>query len=152
MNPYFLPVTDITPRNTGAEALTELHRRTVDVLAGYDTMVEKAEPSFRSVAESFRALHERHAERLARMIADKGEAPDAEGTMMGTINKTVVSLRALFDDIDADVMDNIRDGEKHVLEAFDDALGAAEQPEETRALSAMRDEIVELVASTAHLD
>ena len=39
---------------------------------------------------------------------------------MGTINETVVGLRAVFDEIDADVLSSIRNGEDHVLDAFDD--------------------------------
>jgi hypothetical protein len=43
------------------DAVEKLHGRTLDALAGFETMVEKAEPEFRPVAERFRALHEAHA-------------------------------------------------------------------------------------------
>lgn len=157
MDPHIPPIphqdiaqTDL--RSGGVDALISLHQRTVDVLSGYAKMVEKAEPSFRSVAEEFRALHARHADRLARMISDMGHAPDPDGTLMGTVNKAVISLRALFDEIDDDVMDSVRDGEKHVLESFDDAMASVENAALIRDLGDMRAEIVSLVDRTAHLD
>ena len=125
-----------------ADALLALQRRTADALAGYVTMVDKAEPEFRPVAERYRAIHDRH-----------GVEPDADGSFMGTVNKAVVSLRALFDDIDADVMDSIRNGENYVLEAFDDAIGAAGMPPaDVTLLRDMRDELVVLLQDTRHLD
>lgn len=157
MDPYIpptaaaaIPTADL--RSDGADALITLHQRTVDVLTGYATMVEKAEPSFQSTAEAFRALHARHADRLARIIADMGHTPDVDGTLMGTVNKAVISLRAMFDEIDDDVMDSVRNGEKHVLEAFDDAIGATTDLALTRDLGDMRAEIVTLLDQTSHLD
>lgn len=136
-----------------SDALLALQRRTVDALAGYVKMVEKAEPEFRPVAERFRALHDRHNAGLTAMLIRHGAEPDADGTFMGTVNKAVVSLRALFDEIDEDVMDSIRDGENHVLEAFDEAISAEGMPPaDVTDLRNMRDELVMLLQDTRHLD
>ncbi|WP_232622674.1 DUF2383 domain-containing protein [Pseudorhodobacter sp. MZDSW-24AT] len=136
-----------------ADALLALQRRTVDALTGYVKMVEKAEPEFRPVAERFRALHDRHNAALTAMLIRHGVEPDADGTFMGTVNKAVVSLRALFDEIDEDVMDSIRDGENHVLEAFDEAIGASGMPPaDVTELRDMRDELTVLLQDTRHLD
>ncbi|MFN4173337.1 MAG: DUF2383 domain-containing protein [Pseudorhodobacter sp.] len=135
------------------DALLSLQRRTADALAGYVTMVDKAEPAFRPVAERFRALHDRHNAALIRLLIDHGQEPDADGSFMGTVNKAVIGLRALFDDIDADVMDSIRRGENHVLEAFDEAIGAAGMPPaDVTTLRDMRDELTVLLQDTRHLD
>lgn len=136
----------------GVAAIEALHNRTVDVLAGYAKMVETAEPSFQTIAEEFRSLHARHADHLARMIADLGYTPDPDGTVMGTINRAVVSVRAMFDKIDEDVMDNVRTGEQHVLDAFDEALAANLGTPASPDLGDMREEVVALLARTAHLD
>ena len=135
------------------DELLTLQRRTADVLAGYQTMVDKAEPAFRPVVERFRALHDRQNVALSGMLVRHGHEPDADGSFMGTVNRAVVSLRALFDDIDADVMDSIRDGENHVLSAFDDAITAAGMPPaDVTALRDMRDELTVLLQDTRHLD
>ncbi|MDO8883812.1 MAG: DUF2383 domain-containing protein [Pseudotabrizicola sp.] len=143
--PYAAPDAD--------DALLTLQRRTADALAGYVTMVDKAEPAFRPVAERFRALHDRHNAALTAILIRHGVEPDADGSFMGTVNKAVVSLRALFDDIDADVMDSIRDGENHVLEAFDAAITAVGMPPaDVTELREMRDELTVLLQDTRHLD
>lgn len=135
------------------EDLRILQRRTVDVLAGYVSMADKAEPSFRPVVERFRALHDRHNAALTAMLIRMGQEPDTDGTFMGAVNRAVVSLRALFDDIDEDVMDAIRDGENHVLTAFDDAIASDGLTIPDRQdLRAMRDELTMLLQDTRHLD
>ena len=132
-----------------ADALANLHTRTVDALAGYETMVAKAEPTFRPVAETFRDIHARHAAATARMLAREGREADADGSFMSAVNRAVVSLRALVDDIDADVLSAIRNGEQHVLDAFDDAI-AAGRAEYDDELVAMRDELQAAIDRTSN--
>lgn len=136
----------------GKDALVTLHQRTVDTLKGYMKMVDKAEPEFLPVAQRFHDLHVRHAAALAGKLSAMGVAVDPDGTLMGTINETVVGLRAFFDEIDEDVMSSIRNGENHVLEAFDDALDVKLSPEDAADISAMRDELVGLLEDTRDLD
>ena len=132
-----------------ATALIALYDRSVDSVKGFTTMVEKAEPSFRDTAERFRALHARHADRLARLLSDLGVKAEAGGSVMGTVNQAVVTFRAFFDDIDEDVMDQVRSGEDWVLQAFDAAI--AEQAGNGDTLRAMRGELADLLAATHDL-
>jgi hypothetical protein len=138
--------------DAGKDALVTLYQRTVDALKGYVTMVEKAEPDFLPVAQRFHDLHARHSTALAAKLSAMDVAPDTDGTLMGAINETVVGLRAFFDAIDEDVMSSIRNGENHVLEAFDDALRVNLSPEDAADISAMRDELVGLLEDTRDLD
>jgi Domain of unknown function (DUF2383) len=133
------------------DRIAALHGQTVDTLIGFEKMVEKAEPSFRPTAEEFRALHARHAEQLARLLDELGRSADGDGSFMGTVNKAVISLRSAFDAIDADVMDNVREGETHVFATFDTALSGPLAPPVRSAIRAMRDELTELVERTRHL-
>ena len=136
-----------------AQALLTLQQRTKDALMGYDTMVEKAEADFRPVVERFRGVHSLHNAALSAMLVRHGQTPDADGTFMGTVNKAVVTMRALFDEIDEDVMDSIRDGENHVLSAFDDAIAASGMPPaDVTDLREMRDALTALLQDTRHLD
>ena len=135
------------------DALRSLQSHTADYLAGYVKMVEKAEPEFRPLPKQFRALHNRHNAALSAMLLRHGAEPDADGSFMGTLNKTVVSTSALFDEIDEDVMDSIREGENHFLTAFDDAMAATgTPPADVTELRDMRDELTVLLQDTRHLD
>ncbi len=127
------------------EALIDLHTRSIDTLRGFETMVEKAVPAFRTIAEKFRALHARHVTRLATMVREMGGRPDSDGSFMGTVNRTVVTLRATFDTIDHQVIHQIHSGEAHVLAAFDRALGTRLPQRQIDALSWMRVELAGLL-------
>lgn len=133
------------------EALIALYNRTVNSTKGYAKMVEKAEPSFRDTAEQFRALHARQAGDMVRLLAGMGIEADADGTLMGTLNQAVVTFRAFFDDIDEDVMDQIRSGEDWVLKAFEAALEEETHPTRAAALRDMQAELKALLADTSHL-
>lgn len=146
----------MTPRDSAdadmIDALSRLHTRTVDARQGYETMLAKAEPEFRPVVQQFHDLHSRQATDLARIITALGGAPDPEGSLMGTVNRTVVSLRAVFDEIDEDVMDAIRDGEERLLEAFDTALSTGPAQAWHGDVKDMREALLRLLAATSHLD
>ncbi len=134
-----------------ADALAAVHRRSVDSAAGFKTMVDRAEPEFRATAERFLAMHTEHAAVLARILADRGVVADHDGSFMGTINKAVVTFRSLVDQIDADVMQQVRSGEDWVLEAFDTAIAALGDAPEVARLHDMRSELTELLAKTMKL-
>jgi hypothetical protein len=145
--PHLDPTPEARP-DTPNDYLRELYTRIIDAKAGFDVMVDKAEPDFRDVAASFRDMHARHAEKLAKML--HGHV-DADGSLMGTVNKAVVSIRAVFDEIDEDVMDQVRTGEKWVLESFREAEANCAAPHEAD-LIAMRAELEDLLDRTSHLD
>lgn len=158
MNPAVTPVpldlnaVDTAPTGHNVRAVSHLHNMTVDAATGFATMVEKSEPEFRNTAEQFRGLHATQADRLARMIIDLGGEVDPDGTLMGSVNKAVITVRSWFDEIDDDVMDQVRSGEDNVLEAFDAAIASSIPDQHRAALREMRGELTALLAATSHLD
>lgn len=134
------------------DKLAVLHTRTVDARAGFETMVEKAEPHFSPIAKRFRDLHDLHATELAALLEAHDREPDRDGSFMATINTMVVSARAFFDEIDEDVMDQVRDGEKYVLNAMDEAHAAIPSQSVMTAIQRMKNELTALLDETRHLD
>lgn len=134
------------------DAVAKAHVRTVDAAAGFDKMVEKAEPRFRPVAERFLALHQRHAMILAQMLAEAGQVPDTDGSFMGTVNRAVISTRALFDEVDEDTMDEVRRGEKTIVRAYEEALEQPLPKHMSDAVAQMLSELNDMLAQTRHLD
>lgn len=127
-------------------ALVELHTRLIDTLEGYDALTERAEPDFRSIAEEFQTLHRKHEAGVARLLASLGHDPGGDGSVFGTVNRAVVALRSWFDDIGHNVLDALVQGEKHVLEGFDEAIAASPSIERRGVLEAMRGELTALLA------
>ncbi|SNX72419.1 uncharacterized protein DUF2383 [Cereibacter ovatus] len=136
------------PDKAAIAALETLHLRSLDVLAGFETMVDRAEPAFRATAERFRDLHRSQTDELAEMISRFGRQPEIDGSLMSTVNRAVISLRSLIDTIDRDVLGQIQDGEQHVIAAFDDALGAGQPIDVTARLRSMRRELSLLLFET----
>lgn len=146
------------PDNSGAigvtdslEALIKLQTLSVDTRLGFQKMVEKSDPGFRPIAERFSALHGRHVMRLHNMVREMGGLPDQNGSFMGTVNRAVITLRAVFDRIDADVMDQVRSGEDAVFSAFDRAIAASLPKGHRDALIQMKDELTVLLHETRRL-
>lgn len=129
-------------------ALEAALTRTKDALSGFETMVEKAEPEFRPIAERFRTLHARHVTALSQMLSDAGRTPDTDGSLMGTVNQAVVATRAFLDKIDADVLAQVIRGEEHVIEAYRDALAKPVPSPARDTLSSLLTELQTLVAET----
>ncbi len=129
----------------GTPALAELHTRLLDTIAGYDKVLEKAQPEFTAIAAEFRSLHVRQAERVAKMLRAAGHEPPKDGSFFGRVNRAVVELRSWFDDISTNIMDALVAGEKHVLEAFDDAITATTVPGNAEVLRQERADLVALL-------
>lgn len=133
------------------DALQHLHDRITDALEGFRVMADKAEVAFRPVVQRFVTLHEMQATAVAGMLVARGWVDDLDGTLMGTVNRAVVAVRALFTGIDAGGLASIRSGEAHVLAAFDRAIGGVVAPDDATALTAMRDDLVALLDDTRDL-
>lgn len=125
--------------------LAELHTRLIDTVEGHDKIAEKAEPDFVAVAEEFRDLHRDQAGRVASMLAGLGHDPGRDGSIFGSVNRAVVEMRSWFDDIGPNVLEAVRQGEKHVHDAFEEAIAASPSVSRRAALDAMRQELAQLV-------
>jgi uncharacterized protein (TIGR02284 family) len=127
------------------DAVAAARTRTLDALAGFTKMAELAEPEFAATVMAFHNLHDRHANVFTRILIDAGHSPSDDGSIMGTVNRIVVSTRALFDEIDADVLSQILSGEEHVLAAYDEALNGDLPAEAHDQLVDLRSELVNLI-------
>lgn len=131
--------------------VSHLHTLSIDTLRGFQKMVAKAEADFLPTAKRFAALHSGQVAQLDKMVRDIGGVPDANGSFMGTVNVAVVSVRAVFDAIDMDVMDQIRSGEKNVIAAFDHAIEVSLPHGDRQALIKMKAELIQLLKETSGL-
>jgi hypothetical protein len=127
------------------EALQHLLTRLVDAREGLDSMLKRAEPEIASTVRKIREEHHEAIGRVSALMVSEGADPDAEGSAMSTVNKTVVSLRAAFDSLDEDALKQVADGERAVLEAFDGAIEAHDDGRAREELVAMRATLRDLV-------
>lgn len=132
-----------------ADSLARLHTRLVDAANGFDTATDKAEPEIATPLRELAALHRDDAEALADLLAIEGRRPDADGSFMTVVHRTIFSVRALFDRLGEEALPPIISGEQAILELYDDALAAAGPglAHERRVVAAQRRRLAAAVAS-----
>ncbi|MBU2961734.1 PA2169 family four-helix-bundle protein [Citreicella sp. C3M06] len=142
-------MTDVTPITASKDQLSVLQNllsRSADCRAWYEQMADKAEPDFRFIALKFRGLHVAHCDRIASIITAMGGDPDGSEGLSAALHRTAVSVRALFEEIDGDMMSGIEDAEAQVLGDFDAALSCLPPSPYRDELCQMKGELVKLLA------
>ena len=145
------PAIPVTPPQDDPEGarrgnlLQALLTRLVDARDGLDAMIARAEPEITPILRKIREDHHESASRVAALIVSEGQEPDLDGSLMSTVNKAVVSIRALFDDVDDDALVRVIDGEQHVIDAYDDAAEAYQVGHVRNALFEMRRRLASLL-------
>lgn len=137
------------PEDDRLDRIAEVHTRVLDTVQGFEKLIEKAEPGFLPIARTFLDLHTTHARELALYLSSKGRDPHDDGSFFGTVNKAMIEMRSWFSDIDHNVMDQIKEGEKHVLDAYQQAREGAQTVEANAMLMRHADEINTLMTEHA---
>ena len=120
-----------------------------DVLDGYATLKDRAEPEIMGIARDLEDLHRRHQSEIAARLRAHGEDTD-DGTVRGTVNKVVTTLRDWVGSLDADALSFVRKGEELCLKNYDAALedwDAATAPEDRAVVQKQADELRSKVAT-----
>ncbi len=137
------------PPTDSTAAIRELRRRTLDTRAGFEAVLDNAEMEFRPIAQRFLGLHMAHVAALDAILAARGVDPEHTDSITARINRAAVSARALFDPVDARILDRVRNGEWHVMEAFDAVLATDLSDEERDRIAGMRGGLDRLLAGVA---
>lgn len=132
--------------NNAIDALRGVQTSVRDAINGYETMLEKAEPSFKKLVEHIRALHRRHDQELVALLSASGEAEDTSGSLMSAVHQSVVTIRSWFGEIDHALIPQIIDGELRLVDAYQGALAAGPTKLVAAALERQRDEINGMIA------
>lgn len=136
---------DGAEKRNDIEALQTVLTRTIDAISGYDKMLPEAEADVAPILKKLRETHHEHTGQLAAIITGLGGEPETEGSVMGTVNKAVVSLRAMFDEIDDDALEQAVNGEKWITDAFGEAAQELPEGHHRDEVVAMRQELEALL-------
>ena len=122
--------------NTPNSGLHQALTATNDVLTGYETMLERAEPEIVSILTDLTAMHRRHASALEQRLNALGDSGEDDSSLRGTMNAVVVTLRDWVTDLDVGSLNAVQRGEKALMDIYDDAMSdwSASDDAETAAL------------------
>ncbi|PWK52760.1 DUF2383 domain-containing protein [Silicimonas algicola] len=139
--------------NTPKSGLHQTLTATNDVLQGYDTMLPRADAEIAGVIAELTTMHRRHANALEQRLAALGESGEDDGSLQGTMNAAVVTLRDWITGLDESSLDAVLRGEKAVMDIYDDAMtdwSSSDDPETAALLGTQFKEISEQVARLAN--
>jgi uncharacterized protein (TIGR02284 family) len=105
------------------EHLKSLHTAAIDARNGYREAVTEADgegltPLFGELAN----LHDKHATQLSRLLIERGQTPDKDGSFMTVVHKTIMDIRSLFGGLGKSVIPGLIDGEERNVGKYDEAL------------------------------
>lgn len=107
------------------KALSTLCTRLIDAREGYAEGIELADkPEMVVLFRELRDLHGDHARALEGAMAAEGFPTDTDGSFMANVHKAVLTIRSALTGLEENVIPSIRDGEKRILAAYDDAITA----------------------------
>lgn len=116
------------------EKAAKVHTRVLDVIQGYEELARRAESDLEPLARRMLALHKAHHEQLHVVLEARGHPPDDKGSFMGVMQRHGMRVRSWIDDMDRDLIPNIRMGEQQLIELYDEALAAAPAGERDRTV------------------
>ncbi|MGY6695728.1 MAG: DUF2383 domain-containing protein [Roseinatronobacter sp.] len=109
------------------ETLSKLHTTVVDAVKGYDEAADIAKrDKVGALCADLKRTHMTHAHDIAGLLLERGERPDADGSYMSLVHKFVLNARFLVTADEESLLPGLRDGEKRLLEAYDDTLRETE--------------------------
>jgi len=128
------------------EALAALHTTLIDSRLGYEEALKDAgNRGLVTLFQEMIALRQAAAIELERFLRQAGLQPEADGSFLSTVHRTIISLQSLFNDLDESILPGLIDGEKRILGYYDDALKSA-TGEEADVLSRQKQEVVDRIA------
>jgi uncharacterized protein (TIGR02284 family) len=108
------------------DALSTLHTTLVDSRNGYEEALKDAGKSgLVTLFEEMVALRQQASVELEPLLLRSGATPDADGSFMSTVHRTIISFQSMLTDLDETVLPGFIDGEKRVLGYYDDAISIA---------------------------
>lgn len=107
------------------DTLAKLHVAAIDARNGYKEASEDADgQALRPLFNTMRTLHGKHVDELAGMLSALGSKPEESGSLMGVVNRTIISIRSMFGGLDQRVLPGLIDGEERNVVSYNDALSS----------------------------
>lgn len=129
------------------DALKTLHTVLVDSKHSYGEAVADAEG--RGMTQLFRKmilLRIKDADEIAAELATLGEKPDEGGSFMSTLNRAIISMRALFGGLDDSVLPGLIDAEQRIIAYYNNALETSASSIDREILTRQRQNLLKIIA------
>ena len=129
-----------------SDSLKSLHTLLIDSRNGYEEALKDAKgrgltPLFTEMI----ALRQKDSAEIATLLTSLGEVAQSDGSFMSTVNRTIISIRSMFGELDERILPGLIDGEKRIVSYYDDALKAGGDTSSLAALVSQRQNLAQIV-------
>jgi uncharacterized protein (TIGR02284 family) len=136
-----------------ADSLKKLHTDLVDNRNGYEEAVKDAELPLKAFFAEMVALKEKDHAELHGALTRLGEKPDEDGSLMSTVHKTVISVRAAVTGLGTSALSSFVMGEEQIVDAYDTALkDFASDPEIVATLTRQKATLLTKIAQMRQME
>lgn len=105
------------------DRLKRLHATLIDSRNGYDEALADAEgKGLTTLFQEMKAIHSKDADDIGRLLLRHGETADSQGSFMSVVNRTIISVRSLFSDLDEKILPGLIDGEERVISYYNEVI------------------------------
>ncbi len=120
------------------ESLKKLHTVLIDIGQGYDEALKEASEdrdssAFAPLFREMKDLHGKAHTELHQLLIQKGETPDDSGSVMSTVHRVAIDLRANITGLN-EALPAFIGGEERVLGEYDDAIKDASGDSQASAI------------------
>lgn len=129
------------------DSLKNLHTVLVDSKHGYEEALEDADGRGMSqLIQDMIALRVKDAGEIANELSTLGEKTDENGAFMTTVNRAIISLRALFSGLDESILPGLIDSEQRIVKYYDSALETVGSSVDREMLTRQRQNLLKIIA------
>ena len=115
------------------DALKTLHTAMLDTREGYEVAGRDATtPALKALFAEMIALRDKDHADIHRALYRDGDRVEDGGSYMGTLHKTLTSVRSMVTGIDTDALSPFIRGEEKIVETYDAAIEEALEDAATR--------------------
>lgn len=115
----------MTDENVDLSEVKTLHARLVDSRNGYEEGLKlTTDSAVVTVFKDLLELRDDHIAELDRLLREKGETPDEDGSWMTPIHEAIMNVRSWFGGLDESVFQGVISGEEDILEMYEKAISA----------------------------
>ncbi len=105
------------------QKLEKLHTTLIDARNGYEEAAKDTnDPTVASFFLGMIDLHARGADEIGATLRNLGLKPDNSASILSTVHRAVVRVRAAVVGLDADQLQPFIDGEQQIVAEYDDAV------------------------------
>lgn len=119
-------MSDLSAKASEIQALKDLHTKLIDSRNGYEEALRQAEGDDHIIVfQELAAAHQTASVEIELRLVALGVTPETSGSLLSTLNQTMMDIRALFTGLGDAVLPALISAEQQNVASYDGAIAGA---------------------------